>query len=131
MVEAITVMAFDFGEKRIGVAVGNTLLKAANPLNTLRVLSLDSRFAAIKTVVDEWQPTQLVVGRPLHPDGTAHALTARCEKFARQLNGRFNLPVALVDERYTSAIAQQERARDVDARAAALILESYFDQFHA
>jgi putative holliday junction resolvase len=124
-------MAFDFGEKRIGVAVGNTLLKTANPLNTLHVLSLDARFSAIKSVVDEWQPAQLVVGRPLHPDGAAHALTARCEKFARQLNGRLNLPVELIDERYTSAIAQQERARDVDARAAALILESYFEQFHA
>jgi putative holliday junction resolvase len=126
----LTVLAFDFGEKRIGVAQGTTFSKLANPLKTIAFSTSTAKFDAIKKVIDEWQPNQLVVGRPLHPDGTAHAVTALCERFARQLGGRFNLPVALVDERYTSAIAAQEGAKDIDARAAAIILESYFEQFH-
>lgn len=120
------VLAFDYGEKRIGVAIGNTITRSTRPLSTLRHKTVDERFAKIQTLLSEWEPEQLVVGIPSHPDGTAHEMTQRCTRFAQQLQGRFGKPVALVDERYTSAIAQQEGAQDIDAQAAALILDSYF-----
>lgn len=101
-----TLLAFDFGEKRIGVAVGNTLTGGAEPLATLTALSVDERFARIGELLQQWQPSRLVVGRPLHPDGTPHHVTALAEKFARRLEGRFGLPVSLVDERYSSVAAQ-------------------------
>jgi putative holliday junction resolvase len=123
-----TVLAFDFGERRIGVAVGNTFLRQATPHTSLHVKTVDERFAEVARMIKLWEPVQLVVGKPLHPDGATHEMTARAEKFARQLEGRFGLPVARVDERYTSVIAEREGAKDVDAHAAALILESYFEQ---
>lgn len=101
-----TLLGFDFGQKRIGVAVGNTLTGAARPLVTLTEATVDGRFARIEALLREWQPSALVVGRPLHPDGAAHEVTARAERFARQLQGRFGLPVSLVDERYSSVAAQ-------------------------
>lgn len=107
-----TLMGFDFGEKRIGVAVGNTLTRAAEPLLTLTEVGVDARFARIEALLKQWQPAMLVVGRPLHPDGQPHQITALAEKFARRLQGRFGLPVALVDERF-STVAAQER---LDAR---------------
>jgi putative holliday junction resolvase len=122
----LIVLAFDYGEKRIGVAIGNTITRSTRPLSTLRHKTVDERFAKIQVLLSEWEPEQLVVGIPSHPDGTAHEMTQRCARFAQQLQGRFGKPVALVDERYTSAIAQQEGAQDVDASAAALILDSYF-----
>lgn len=131
------VLAFDYGEKRIGVAIGNTLTHTARPLVTLHADNADSRFAQITALITEWQPQALVVGRPTHPDGASHAMTARCERFARQLQGRFGLPVQQVDERYTSVIAARElraagaAAKDVDSHAAALILEAYLDARHA
>ncbi|MDO5103163.1 MAG: Holliday junction resolvase RuvX [Lautropia sp.] len=109
-----TLMAFDFGEKRIGVAVGNTLTGAAEPLATLFELSVDERFARIGKLLAEWRPARLVVGRPMHPDGTPHQVTALAEKFARRLEGRFGLPVALVDERYSSVAAQARLAEEAD-----------------
>jgi putative holliday junction resolvase len=120
------VLAFDYGEKRIGVAIGNTITRSTCPLSTLRHKTVDERFAKIQTLLSEWEPEQLVVGIPRHPDGTAHEMTQRCTRFAQQLQGRFGKPVALVDERYTSAIAEQQGAPDIDAQAAALILDSYF-----
>jgi putative holliday junction resolvase len=122
----LIVLAFDYGEKRIGVAIGNTITHSTRPLSTLRHKTVDERFTKIQTLLSEWEPEQLVVGIPSHPDGTAHEMTQRCTRFAQQLQGRFGKPVALVDERYTSAIAQQEGAQDIDAQAAALILDSYF-----
>ena len=117
-------LAFDFGTRRVGVAVGNTLLKQAQPLTTVAVMG-DARFAAIARLLREWQPDALVVGVPTHPDGAPHDNTRRAKAFARQLQGRFGLPVHEVDERYTSVEAIAEGARDVDAAAAALILEQY------
>jgi putative holliday junction resolvase len=122
------ILSFDYGERRIGVAVGNTVTRSARPLHTITHASSDERFAKIRAVLQEWQPQQLVVGLPLYPDGVRHEMTVRCERFANQLRGRFGLPVALVDERYTSAIAQREDAADVDAHAAALILQTYLHQ---
>lgn len=123
-----TVIAFDFGLKRIGVAVGNTLLKQATPLAVIEAATNDGKFAAISDVLSEWQPDRLVVGLPLHPDGAEHEMTVRCRRFANQLQGRYGLPAVLVDERYTSAVLSQQRGQHVDSEAAALILQQYFDQ---
>ncbi|PPC82564.1 MAG: Holliday junction resolvase RuvX [Methylotenera sp.] len=137
-VQSGTVLAFDFGEKRIGIAVGEHLLASASPLMTIDNESNEIRFQMITKLVNEWQPRLLVVGLPLSLDGSEHAVTQLCKKFARRLNGRFNLPVALIDERYSSAAASQllneagirGRAQKemLDQVAAQTILQSYFDQ---
>jgi putative Holliday junction resolvase len=119
------VLAFDFGLRRIGVAIGNGVTRAAHPLSTIAADRGD-RWEQIAELLGEWQPQRLVVGVPRHPDGTPHEMTARCERFARQLEGRFGLPVARVDERYSSAAAGP--GQNVDARAAALILQQWFDE---
>ena len=135
---ASTILGFDFGEKRIGVAVGNTLVPVATPLTTIFVSTTAQKFSAIEELIQEWQPSILVVGLPCFPDGMPHEMTARAQRFARQLNGRFHLPVTLVDERYTSAIAEtalrdtqsgskKHRKETVDCVAAQLILQSYLD----
>lgn len=134
-----TVLAFDFGEKRIGVATGAANIRIAHPLETINAESNDDRFARIAALLAEWQPAQLVVGLPTHIDGTEHELTRLARKFAQRLNGRFNLPVALVDERLSSVEAA-ERLRDagvsgrdqkahIDSVAAQTILQSWFDQY--
>jgi putative Holliday junction resolvase len=119
------VLGFDFGTRRIGVAIGNGVTREARPLRSLAAERTADRWAAIGRLITEWQPARLVVGIPRHPDGTPHEMTARCERFARQLQGRFGLQVARVDERYTSAVVA--RAENVDAAAAALILQQWFD----
>ena len=124
---ADTIFAFDFGVKRIGVAMGNTLIRQATPVKVITAIDNATRFAAIQTLLDQWQPTLLVVGLPMHPDGTPHDMTARARKFANQLHGRFNLPVELVDERYSSAVISARRGEVIDDRAAAIILQQYFD----
>ena len=132
-----TVLAFDFGEKRIGVAVGESLLRQAHPLTVIHGEGNDARFAAIAALINEWQPVSLVVGLPLSLDGSPHAMTARCTRFANQLRGRFGLSVAFADERLSSVEAE-ERLRasghsarsartHVDAVAAQLILQCHFD----
>lgn len=120
-----TLLAFDFGLRRVGVATGTRLLGGARPLRTLTAEG-DARFAAIAALIAEWQPDALVVGVPFHPDGAAHDNTHRARRFARQLHGRFHLPVHEVDERYTTTEALAAGAADADAAAAALILEQYF-----
>jgi putative Holliday junction resolvase len=124
-------LAFDFGTRRTGVATGNTLLRRAQPLKTL-ALEGDARFAAIGKLIAEWQPDALIVGVPFHPDGAAHDNTRRAQRFARQLHGRFGLPVHEVDERYTTTEALAAGAADadagVDATAAAIILDQYLHQ---
>jgi putative Holliday junction resolvase len=124
----LTVMAFDYGTRRIGVAVGNTLTKAGQPLKIIAEPSEDMRFKAIQTLIKEWQPNQLVVGLPCHPDGTEHEMSAKARRFGNQLHGRFQLPVEWVDERYTSAVLEgdPDMRDNLDAESAALILEQYF-----
>ena len=107
--------------------MGNTLLRQAQPLKIIDAIDNATRFAAIQTLLDAWKPALLVVGLPMHPDGTAHEMTARARKFANQLHGRFNLPVELVDERYSSAVISSKRGEVIDDRAAAIILQQYFD----
>jgi len=119
-----TFLAFDFGTVRVGVATGNSLTRSATPLATLSQTG-DARFAAIGKLIAEWQPDALVVGVPLHPDGAPHDNTRRAQRFARQLHGRFGLPVHEVDERYTSVEAGARGATDLDAASAALILEQF------
>jgi putative holliday junction resolvase len=131
------VLAFDFGTRKVGVAVGTTVVGVAHPLQTIATEANAARFAAIAALVAEWQPFALVVGRPVHADGTEHEMTARAERFARQLEGRFRLPVARVDERYTTRAAATDlaaagvrgRARKAaqDAVAAQVILQAWLD----
>lgn len=122
-----TILAFDFGLKRIGVAVGNRILKQAQPLTIITAATNDDKFHAIKVLFDEWQPSLAVVGLPLHPDGAEHDMTVRCRRFANQLHGRFGVVAELVDERYSSAVLIQARGELIDAQAAAIILQQYFD----
>lgn len=119
-----TFLALDFGLKRTGVAVGNRLLRQAQPRPTIRAEG-DARFEKVSALLKEWQPDALVVGIPFHPDGAPHENTARAQKFARQLRGRFGLPVYEVDERYSTTEALAEGAADADAGAACVILEQF------
>jgi putative holliday junction resolvase len=133
-----TLLAFDFGTKRIGIAVGNTLLRRANPLTTINDEKTDTRFAKIEALLKEWQPSALVVGLPSNDDGTPHQLTALCRRFANRLKGRFNLPTILLDERYTSLAASAQLNEEgihgmkqkslIDQYAAQQILQAYFDE---
>lgn len=129
---AATLLAFDYGTRRTGVAVGNTLMRQAQPLATL-VAEGDAVFAKAEPLIREWRPAALVVGIPLHPDGAAHENTRRAERFARRLHGRFGLPVHRVDERYstTEALAAGARGEAADAAAAAILLDQYFREHHA
>ncbi len=142
MADTGTVLAFDFGTKRIGVAVGEALLGVARPLVEISGEASEPRFAAIAKLVDEWKPQRLVVGLPLTEDGVPQEMTRRAQRFARQLEGRFGLPVTLVDERYTSAEAEAglraagahkaiREKKGVDAAAAQLILQQYFHEHAA
>src|SRR5574343_1446866 len=119
-----TFLALDFGLKRTGVAVGSRLLGRAQPQPTVQAEG-DARFAKIAERLREWQPDALVVGIPFHPDGAAHDNTQRARRFARQLRGRFGLPVFEVDERYSTTEALAEGAGDADAASACIILEQF------
>lgn len=120
-----TFLAFDYGLKRTGVASGNRLTGTATPRGTIAAEG-DARFPKIAERIQEWAPDALVVGVPFHPDGAAHENTLRAQKFARQLRGRYGLPVYEVDERYSTTEAHSLGARDADAAAAAIILEQFF-----
>jgi putative Holliday junction resolvase len=140
-----TVLAFDFGLQRVGIAVGETEVGTAHPLPALAALTQPGRFTAIERLIREWKPGLLVVGRPLGEDGAPHEMTRRAERFARQLGGRFGLPVALVDERYSSAEVESRmraaygarkavrlaRGKALDSQAAQLVLEQYFNDKQA
>jgi putative Holliday junction resolvase len=121
---AKTVLAFDFGTKRIGVAVGEPELGTAHPLPSIQ------GFQEIPSLIDEWRPAALVVGRPTSVEGEPHDMTRRAEDFARRLEKRFKLPVARVDERYSSLEAESRlrgaKKKPVDSIAAQILLEQYF-----
>ena len=123
----IIVLGFDYGARRVGVALGNGITRSARPLKVVHTGTAGSPalWREVSALVDHWQPHQLVVGVARHPDGTPHEMTQRCERFARQLEGRFRLPVARVDERYSSAVL--EAGADTDDHAAAVILQQWFD----
>jgi len=118
------ILAFDFGEKHIGVAVGNTITKTAEALKIIQEKNQDEKFKAIEALIQEWQPQLLVVGLPTHPDGAEHEMTQKAKRFGNQLHGRFQKEVVWVDERYTSVSVQDGD----DALAAQLILQQYLDR---
>ncbi len=131
-----TVLGLDFGTRKIGVALGNTITGTAEALVTLHEEAKAARMAAIAALVEAWQPIAIVVGRPVHADGTPHETTRLAERFARQLRARFEVPVAEVDERYTTQVAEtmhrnlrRSRACDPgrDALAAQVILQAWLD----
>ena len=121
---SLSFLAFDFGTRRVGVATGNTLTHRATPLQTLAIEG-EQRFAAIAALIKEWQPDALVVGVPFHPDGAPHDNTERARRFARQLRGRYRLPVHEVDERYSTTEALSDGAQDLDAASAAIIMNQF------
>jgi putative Holliday junction resolvase len=134
--KAITALAFDFGTRRIGLAVGNSITGSSQALAPIAADQDDVRFALIAAQIKEWAPDQLVVGLPCHPDGVEHAMTAKARRFGNQLHGRFGLPIAWVDERYTSAVLENDsefkksksnkKDGGIDSASARLILEQYF-----
>ena len=136
--QAGTILAFDFGVKRIGVAVGEWPLAQAHPLTTIHGEANAVRFAAIEALLKEWRPVSLVVGLPLALDGSAHEMTARSTRFANQLRGRFGLPLDYAEERLSSVEAEgrlragghnAKSAREhVDALAAQIILQCFFER---
>ncbi|MES2048206.1 MAG: Holliday junction resolvase RuvX [Pseudomonadota bacterium] len=123
-----TLLAFDFGLKRIGVAVGNTITRQAQALDIITAATNDGKFIEISKLIASWQPVVCIVGLPMHPDGADNEMTQRCRRFANQLIGRFDVPTILVDERYSSAVLNSKRGERIDDQAAALILQQYFDQ---
>lgn len=136
-----TLLAFDYGEKRIGVAVGNSLTRHARALTVIENKSQEYRFQTIGKLIAEWSPGAVIVGLPMHKDGTPHAMTQLATRFGNQLTGRFNVPVNWVDERYSSVEAKAELKRsgvkmnakgrydEIDAEAARVILQQYLDEF--
>lgn len=132
-----TVLCFDFGERRIGVAMGETLVGISHPLVTVDAVANDERFAAIGALLDEWKPAALVVGLPMYADGNEHEMTRLSRKFARRLLARYALPVYLVDERFTSMVAEsmlkeaglsgRKQKPALDQVAAQAILQTWFD----
>ena len=131
-----TLIGFDFGERRIGVAVGETGTGIANPLGAIDAAANDARFREIEKLVNEWRPAAFVVGRPRHADDSEHAVAKLAEKFARRLHAKYHVPVVMVDETLSSATAEShlrgtragaKKKGDVDAVAAAIILQSYLD----
>ena len=120
-------LGFDYGTKQIGVAVGQVITGQARELCVLKAQNGVPDWSRVEALIKEWQPDAVVVGLPLNMDGTPSEMSARAEKFARRLNGRFNLPVALVDERYSSVVIPAKRGEIIDAKAAAIILQQYFD----
>jgi putative Holliday junction resolvase len=139
--KVITALVFDFGTRRIGLAVGNSITGSSQALAAINADNDYARFAAIAIQIQEWAPDQLVVGLPCHPDGAEHAMTAKARRFGNQLQGRFGLPVAWVDERYTSAVLENapkfqqkqssKHAISLDSESARLILEQYFRERRA
>lgn len=141
-----TLLGFDYGESKVGVAVGNSVAATATALSIIRYRSRADLFGAIETLISEWSPQKLIVGRPLTEFGQPAPVTALAERFSRRLEGRFGLPVEMIDERYTSLEAQSEMAadranrghnsnqfrpdhnRDDDAVAAAIILRQYLNE---
>ena len=138
MHSAQTILGFDFGEKHIGVAVGNTITAQAQALMTLHVESNAARLAAVEKLVAEWQPAGFVVGQPEHADGTPHEVAHLAKKFGNRLQEKFRLPVAYVNETLSSTEASRMLAArgikgiaqklQIDAVAAQVILQSYLDE---
>ncbi|MBC2770766.1 Holliday junction resolvase RuvX [Pusillimonas minor] len=124
-----TLLAFDYGLKKIGVALANTLTRHARPLTIITAERRDLRFQAIADLITEWRPDRVIVGLPLDSLGEEQLATTQARRFANQINGRFGVPVELVDERGSSLEAQERLGthQPDDAVAAAIILQRYLD----
>ncbi len=122
-----TVLAFDVGTRRTGVAFGSRMLGQPQAQPTVRAQG-EARWPLIEQHIRNWQPQALVVGVPFHPDGAEHENTRFARNFALQLRHRFGLPVHEVDERYSTTQALSEGARDPDGAAACIILQQFFQQ---
>ncbi len=122
------VLGFDYGTKRVGVAVGNSLTGSAQALDVIQNIKTDQTLQKIRELISEWQPSCLVVGLPLHPDGAEHAMTKRSHSFAQQLAKQFDKPIYFVDERYSSVLLEQDSQYQgaIDSHAAGLLLEQFF-----
>ena len=122
------VLGFDYGTKRIGVAVGNSLTGSAQALDIIQNTKPDQIHQKIKELILQWQPGCLVVGLPLHPDGAEHAMTKRSRSFGQQLAKQFGKPIHFVDERYSSVLLEQDSQYQgsIDSHAAGLLLEQFF-----
>lgn len=130
MPKPITVLAFDYGTRRIGLAVGNSITASGQALLAITAKKDGSHFTQIAARIAEWAPDRLVLGLPCHPDGAEHAMTAKARRFGQQLQGRFGIPLTWVDERYTSAVLESDPSLrgQLDSEAARLILEQFFSE---
>jgi putative holliday junction resolvase len=132
------VIAFDFGEKKIGVAIGNSITKTAHPLETIRKIKKVERIQSIENLLKEWEPGIVVVGLPLNEDGTESRLTLLAQNFAKNIENKFKVPTVLVDERYTTVEAKillsgsvksiRKGNQAIDQVAAQIILDAYFER---
>ena len=122
------VLGFDYGTKRIGVAVGNSLTGSAQALDVIQNIKTNQTFQKIQELIHEWQPNCLVVGLPLHPDGAEHAMTKRSRSFGQQLAKQFGKPIHYVDERYSSVLLEQDSQYQgaLDSHTAGLLIEQFF-----
>jgi len=122
------VLGFDYGTKRIGVAVGNSLTGSAQAMSVIHNTNSEQTLQKIKELISEWQPNCLVVGLPVYPDGAEHAMTKRSRLFGQELTKQFGKPVHFVDERYSSVLLEQDAQYQgfVDSHAAGLLLEQFF-----
>jgi len=136
-----TLLAFDFGRQRIGIAVGQEITNSSNPLTTLKAINNKPDWDGISKLINEWQPDALVVGIPLQMDGSEQEMSQAARRFGRQLHGRYRLPIFEADERLSSREAEQQikqqrkngtRGRsqkgDIDKLAASVILQRWLDE---
>lgn len=133
-----TVLGFDYGERRIGIAVGQTITGNASPLETITAINQKPDWNRIEKIISTWQPDALIVGIPYYTDGSASEMTRKAERFGRQLEGRFNLPVKTVNETLSSYEAEQELQKkvkisqhnklEIDKMSAAIIVQSWLEQ---
>jgi putative holliday junction resolvase len=130
-VAAGTVLSFDFGTRRIGVAVGQNVTRTARALDTVKVRNGRPDWDALAAIIERWAPDRLILGKPATDDGSEHPLAPPIDRFARRLEGRFGIPVSFVDETLSSYVAERDAeslASGVDAVAARVILESWFSE---
>ena len=130
------ILSFDFGEKRIGVAIGNSITKSSHPLKTINTPKKTERYRLIELLLKTWEPVKLVIGYPLNDDGTLSEMSLLAKKFGMKLGNKYNIPIAMIDERFTTSEADLElkkfeknfkkRKIVVDQVAAMIILESFF-----
>jgi putative pre-16S rRNA nuclease len=130
-----TVIGFDYGEQRIGVATGQAITSSSSPLTTLNAIKQKPDWDSIEKIISEWQPDALIVGLPLFLDGSVSEMTKKAERFSRQLEGRFHLPVHMINESLTSFEAEQyltkknqHNKQEIDKIAAAIIVQSWLEQ---